>query len=441
MNILLVMNLSGTCMFILYLLFRYGLGKKIGENWQYLILRITILYFLIPLPFLKFMYTKVWKRLKEVLDIEQSPLVQYTYFREGVIVIDDGKWILNDALKMKFFLIFLGVVAVLGLSFVLIRRYLKEKKYVAGLNWSVANDSDIRVISNLKKKHGIKRKIQLFTCDEGNVSFTMGMWKPIIVYSANEDCEMQEMLLEHELVHTKRLDSLWQFFVLLILCIHWYNPFVWILRNEWSELCEQSCDCEVLKGRNPEAAKKYIIMLIRNTTQVEDKGKWKIAFRKRGNKMKKRVNRIIDDLESKYVKWSKTVSVLLVLGITLLNTVTVFAYEDIQYRYVGNTEEGNNKELASGYLTGDVIFVEEGYEGEYEGVWQEFMEIYDQVVLYDVQFIDEEGNIYPINTDVELCKECTHVYKNGEVSEHVVNEDGQISERNMQGLNIKFVPI
>lgn len=306
MNILLVMNLSGTCMFILYLLFRYGLGKKIGENWQYLILRITILYFLIPLPFLKFMYTKVWKRLKEVLDIEQSPLVQYTYFREGVIVIDDGKWILNDALKMKFFLIFLGVVAVLGLSFVLIRRYLKEKKYVAGLNWSGANDSDIKVISNLKKKHGIKRKIQLFTCDEGNVSFTMGMWKPIIVYSANEDCEMQEMLLEHELVHTKRLDSLWQFFVLLILCIHWYNPFVWILRNEWSELCEQSCDCEVLKGRNPEAAKKYIIMLIRNTTQVEDKGKWKIAFRKRGNKMKKRVNRIIDDLESKYVKWSKT---------------------------------------------------------------------------------------------------------------------------------------
>lgn len=83
MNILLVMNLSGTCMFILYLLFRYGLGKKIGENWQYLILRITILYFLIPLPFLKFMYTKVWKRLKEVLDIEQSPWVQYLFSRRS----------------------------------------------------------------------------------------------------------------------------------------------------------------------------------------------------------------------------------------------------------------------------------------------------------------------------------------------------------------------
>ena len=57
MNIVLTMSLSGSVSFLFFLLFRYGFWKKIGVCWQYVLMRITILYYLVPLPFLKKFYS------------------------------------------------------------------------------------------------------------------------------------------------------------------------------------------------------------------------------------------------------------------------------------------------------------------------------------------------------------------------------------------------
>ncbi|WP_162198451.1 M56 family metallopeptidase [Paenibacillus wulumuqiensis] len=54
--------------------------------------------------------------------------------------------------------------------------------------------------------------------------------------------ERTEYVPMHEYMHIRRLDSLVKMLLILVLCLHWYNPFVWImflLVNRDLELC---CD-------------------------------------------------------------------------------------------------------------------------------------------------------------------------------------------------------
>lgn len=56
MEYLLVMVLSGTTMTVMYLLLRRLLKKKLCAKAYYFLAKVAVLYYLIPLPFLKSWY-------------------------------------------------------------------------------------------------------------------------------------------------------------------------------------------------------------------------------------------------------------------------------------------------------------------------------------------------------------------------------------------------
>lgn len=53
MEYLLVMSLSGSTMTGIYLLLRYLFKGKISARLYYLLAKVAVIYYLIPLPFLK----------------------------------------------------------------------------------------------------------------------------------------------------------------------------------------------------------------------------------------------------------------------------------------------------------------------------------------------------------------------------------------------------
>lgn len=66
MEYLLIMSFSGSTMMGLYLLLRYFLKDKVSARLYYLITKEAVLFFLIPLPFLKDWYRKaIWAFLPE----------------------------------------------------------------------------------------------------------------------------------------------------------------------------------------------------------------------------------------------------------------------------------------------------------------------------------------------------------------------------------------
>ncbi len=73
------------------------------------------------------------------------------------------------------------------------------------------------------------------------------------------------MTLAHENIHRQRLDNLWRSLAIIIACVHWFNPLIWLMLKAFLTDMELSCDEAVLrKGRyNTAARKAYAATLLR----------------------------------------------------------------------------------------------------------------------------------------------------------------------------------
>lgn len=64
-------------------------------------------------------------------------------------------------------------------------------------------------------------------------------------------------VLAHELVHARRLDVLYKWFVALVTSLHWFNPVMFFIRRETDRCCELSCDETVIWRMDDKARRHY----------------------------------------------------------------------------------------------------------------------------------------------------------------------------------------
>lgn len=64
-------------------------------------------------------------------------------------------------------------------------------------------------------------------------------------------------IFTHELIHYKRKDMLCKWFVQLVLCVHWFNPFAYRLAREMNKACELACDEAVTAGLSDAGKRAY----------------------------------------------------------------------------------------------------------------------------------------------------------------------------------------
>lgn len=61
----------------------------------------------------------------------------------------------------------------------------------------------------------------------------------------------------HELTHYTRRDMFYKWLIQLTVCLHWFNPFVYLMGHEANRLCELSCDERVIGSLPANARKSY----------------------------------------------------------------------------------------------------------------------------------------------------------------------------------------
>lgn len=96
---------------------------------------------------------------------------------------------------------------------------------------------------------------------------TYGVIHPVILLPKTtpwEDETTLRYVLTHELVHIKRFDMVTKMLLVATLCVHWFNPLVWVMYVLANRDIELSCDEAVigLLGRHTRAvyAKTLISM-------------------------------------------------------------------------------------------------------------------------------------------------------------------------------------
>ena len=115
------------------------------------------------------------------------------------------------------------------------------------------------------REHPLRRRVQLRQSDRIKTPLTYGILKPVILLPKETDWNDSRQLsyvLLHEQIHIRRLDSLRKLVMTAALCIHWFNPFVWLMYILFNRDMELVCDEAVVHACGRRSRSAYARTLI-----------------------------------------------------------------------------------------------------------------------------------------------------------------------------------
>ena len=111
----------------------------------------------------------------------------------------------------------------------------------------------------------IKRNVQIKQLDTIAVPLTYGIWKPVILIpkmTGRTEGRRLKYIIVHELTHIKHFDVLKKWLLAAALCIHWFNPLVWLMYILANRDIELACDEAVVRAFGQASRSSYALALI-----------------------------------------------------------------------------------------------------------------------------------------------------------------------------------
>lgn len=103
---------------------------------------------------------------------------------------------------------------------------------------------------NMLSSSGIQlRRVRLYVSDRITTPVAGGLFRPrIILPRSYRDWDERtfRFVLTHELIHIARSDVLQKILMTAAVCLHWFNPMVWVMRDRLDRDLEKSCDEKVI---------------------------------------------------------------------------------------------------------------------------------------------------------------------------------------------------
>lgn len=107
------------------------------------------------------------------------------------------------------------------------------------------------VVSYLKQRRKLigaaPLRDNIYLADHITSPFVMGLFRPKIYLPSSLAGGEQEYIILHEEHHIRRLDHVIKALAFIALCVHWFNPLVWVAFVLSAKDMEMSCDEAVVK--------------------------------------------------------------------------------------------------------------------------------------------------------------------------------------------------
>lgn len=127
----------------------------------------------------------------------------------------------------------LGILAVIWLAGVIVITVYGVVSYLT-LAWK------------LRKAVRVLGKENVFRSERIGTPFVMGIIKPVIYIPDYLEGDDAEYVLLHEECHIKRHDYAVKPAAFILLCVHWFNPLIWVAFYAMNKDMEMSCDEKVI---------------------------------------------------------------------------------------------------------------------------------------------------------------------------------------------------
>lgn len=212
-------------------------------------------------------------------------------------------------------ILWVAVALALGLYFLC--------QYISLVKMSkTASDIDNINIIHLLGKKAPKRSIKIKTMSSLNSPAALGIISPTIFFPDGYDFDNSKLtrcILLHEIGHIKYFHTLIKIISTIMVCLYWYNLFVWVMYIYLDRDMEISADRYVIKNIGGENRTIYANALIK---AAEDMTRRKVfCFHFKSSQLRERIEAVI-----KYKKIS--VGALIITFIVPIALFTVFATTD-----------------------------------------------------------------------------------------------------------------
>ena len=120
-------------------------------------------------------------------------------------------------------------------------------------------------LTRWREEHPTLRPVQIKTCGAVSAPLAYGLIRPVILLPENTDWTDEGQLtyiLTHEYVHIRRGDLLWKLLLTAALCVHWFNPLVWVMYFRANRDLELACDEAVVRILGLDSRKGYAYALL-----------------------------------------------------------------------------------------------------------------------------------------------------------------------------------
>ena len=121
------------------------------------------------------------------------------------------------------------------------------------------------ILEAWKEKHPLKRSLSIRQTETRAAPLSYGVIRPVILMPKNTEWKniyQLRYVLEHEYVHIRRLDMLTKLIMIAAVCIHWFNPLVWVMYILFNRDLELSCDETVVRRFGMDIKSVYATALI-----------------------------------------------------------------------------------------------------------------------------------------------------------------------------------
>ncbi len=278
LKLFLSMSFSGALLILVLLGSKPFLKDKISRQWQYYIWLVVIVRLLFPFG----PETSLMGKAYQALDLtitQAAPLPQQQPMQntpgdhfvsavgseqsnenrnnppEGEIAAHPFQEI-GALLVSHIWLVWL--VVALGLLIRKITVYQGFQRYIDAGSTPVSDSELLDRLSILAQREGIKKPIELCVNPLVSSPLLIRFFHPCVVLPSVTISEKDfSCTALHELTHYKRRDMLYKWLVQLTVCLHWFNPLVYLMSREITKACEFSCDEAVLAKMGCDKARDY----------------------------------------------------------------------------------------------------------------------------------------------------------------------------------------
>ncbi len=306
-KILLSLSCSGTFLIIILLLLKPLYKNKLSQKWQYYIWLVVIARLLLP-------FTTKYNILENIsgqiyyifiqTNEKENILKQDQHFpdkatsknvktstpvanqKENNIKKQNNTinnntttrqiiklLIENILLFLKKNIFYIWIITTVSLFIHKVTIYQCFTRYLKASQAEISSLNIWEQLGNMLEKLHIKTTVSIYTNSMVSSPLLIGFFHPCIILPSEEiqDIDLQNTI-HHELIHFIHKDMFYKWLVQLTICIHWFNPFVYLIARETGRLCELSCDEEVIKKLDEKGKREYGNTLL-NMANTEKKFK------------------------------------------------------------------------------------------------------------------------------------------------------------------------